>query len=142
MNIFSALAWPLLVLLHAWPSVTLALEKALVEVVIYEHSSGGDYTTHTYELEGKFSNAGAATSAEGDILEVSFLLLSMFSAGSGTLIEGEQISATISHSLAVLFISIRFGEVVLLIMFLLAWDLVEGVFSICLPRAGQKPPHA
>ena len=75
MKIFSALAWPLLVLLHAWPSVTLALEKAVVEVVIYEHSSGGDYTTHTYELEGKFSNAGAATSAEGDILEVSFLLL-------------------------------------------------------------------
>lgn len=118
MKIFSALAWPLLVLLHAWPSVTLALEKALVEVVIYEHSSGGDYTTHTYELEGKFSNAGAATSAEGDILEVSFLLLKMFSAVFGlTPIEGEQISATISHFLAVLFISIRFGEIVLLTTF-------------------------
>ena len=78
MKIFSAIAWPLLVLFHAWPSVTLALEKALVEVVIYEHSSGGDYTTHTYELEGKFSNAGAATSAEGDILQVSFLLLQNF----------------------------------------------------------------
>lgn len=77
MKILSALAWSLFVLLHAWPGVTLALEKALVEVVIYEHSSGGDYTTHTYELEGKFSNAGAATSAEGDILEVSFLLLNV-----------------------------------------------------------------
>ena len=92
MKILTALAWPLL-LLHAWPSVTLALEKAVVEVVIYEHSSGGDYTTHTYELEGKFSNAGAATSAEGDILEVraSFLLLKMFSGGFGlTPTEGEQ----------------------------------------------------
>lgn len=125
MKIFSALAWPLLVLLHAWPSVTLALEKALVEVVIYEHSSGGDYTTHTYELEGKFSNAGAATSAEGDILEVSFLL--MFSGGFGlTPTEGEQISATISHSFAVLFISIRFGEVVLLTIFLFSVGFCRG----------------
>lgn len=71
MKIYSALTWCSLVLFHAWPSVTLAaLERALVEVVIYEHSSGGDYTTYTYELEGTFSNAGAATSAEGDILEV------------------------------------------------------------------------
>lgn len=71
MKIYSTLAWSLLVLFHAWPpSVTLALERALVEVVIYEHSSEGDYTTYTYELEGTFSNAGAATSAEGDILEV------------------------------------------------------------------------
>ena len=74
MKISTALAWSLLVLFHAWPTVTLALEKALVEVVIYEHSSGGDYTTHTYELEGTFSHAGAATSAEGDILEVSLSL--------------------------------------------------------------------
>lgn len=127
MKIFSALAWPLLVLLHAWPSVTLALEKALVEVVIYEHSSGGDYTTHTYELEGKFSNAGAATSAEGDILEVSFLLLKMLSAVFGlTPIEGEQISATISHFLAVLFISIRFGEIVLLTTFFISVGSCRG----------------
>lgn len=70
MKISSTLLWSLLVLFHAWPSVTLALERALVEVVIYEPSSGGDYTTYTYELEGTFSNAGAATSAEGDILEV------------------------------------------------------------------------
>lgn len=127
MKIFSALAWPLLVLLHAWPSVTLALEKALVEVVIYEHSSGGDYTTHTYELEGKFSNAGAATSAEGDILEVSFLLLKMFSVVFGlTPIEGEQISATISHFLAVLFISIRFGAIVLLTTFFISVGSCRG----------------
>jgi len=127
MKIFSALAWPLLVLLHAWPSVTLALEKALVEVVIYEHSSGGDYTTHTYELEGKFSQAGAATSAEGDILEVSFLLLNMFSGGfSLAPTEGEQISATISHSFAVLFISIRFGEVVLLTTFVFSVGSCRG----------------
>lgn len=70
MKIYSVLAWSLLLLFHAWPSVTLALERALVEVVIYEHSSGGEYTTFTYELEGTFSNAGAATSAEGDILEI------------------------------------------------------------------------
>ena len=78
MKFYSTLAWSLLVLsILAWLSGTLALERALVEVVIYEHSSGGDYTTYTYELEGTFSNAGAATSAEGDILEVravSFLL--------------------------------------------------------------------
>jgi len=95
--------------------------------VIYEHSSGGDYTTHTYELEGKFSNAGAATSAEGDILEVSFLLLKMFSAVFGlTPIEGEQISATISHFLAVLFISIRFGEIVLLTTFFISVGSCRG----------------
>lgn len=71
MKIYAAFAsWYLVVLFHAWPSVTLALERALVEVVIYEPSSGGDYKTYTYELEGTFSNAGAATSAEGDILEI------------------------------------------------------------------------
>lgn len=70
MEISTAIACWLMVFFHAWPTVTLALEKALVEVVIYEHSSGGDYTTHTYELEGTFSQAGAATSAEGDILKI------------------------------------------------------------------------
>lgn len=70
MKISTPIAWWLMVFFHAWPTVTLALEKALVEVVIYEHSSGGDYTTHTYELEGTFSHAGAATSAEGDILQI------------------------------------------------------------------------
>jgi E3 ubiquitin-protein ligase ZNRF3 len=47
-------------------------QTASVEVVIYE-STGHDYTTYTYELKGSFSKAGAATSAEGDILQVSFL---------------------------------------------------------------------
>lgn len=74
MKISTPIAWWLMVFFHAWPTVTLALEKALVEVVIYEHSSGGDYTTHTYELEGTFSHAGAVTSAEGDILQVSVSL--------------------------------------------------------------------
>ena len=46
-----------------------ALETAFVEVVIYEQT-GGDYTTYTYKLKGQFSDAGAATSAEGDIVEV------------------------------------------------------------------------
>ena len=81
-NIFSALFSAAVVFFHAWPCVTLALESALVEVVIYETSSSGDYTTYTYELEGKFSNAGAATSAEGNILQVikrlSCVLLSGF----------------------------------------------------------------
>lgn len=71
MKNYSVRSWPLqlLLFLACW-SVTLALERALVEIVIYEHSSGGDYTTYTYELEGSFSNAGTATSAEGDVLEV------------------------------------------------------------------------
>ena len=47
------------------------LQTASVEVVIYENT-GQDYTTYTYELKGTFSKAGAATSAEGDILQVSF----------------------------------------------------------------------
>ncbi|KAK3710886.1 hypothetical protein QZH41_014870 [Actinostola sp. cb2023] len=44
------------------------LQTASVEVVIYENT-GQDYTTYTYELKGTFSKAGAATSAEGDILQ-------------------------------------------------------------------------
>lgn len=52
-------------LIHA----TLALETAFVEVVIYEQTGGG-YTTYTYKLKGQFSDAGAATSAEGDVVEV------------------------------------------------------------------------
>lgn len=46
-----------------------ASQTASVEVVIYENT-GQDYTTYTYELKGTFSKAGAATSAEGDILQV------------------------------------------------------------------------
>ena len=49
-------------------------QTASVEVVIYENT-GHDYTTYTYELKGSFSKAGAATSAEGDILQVSFSYL-------------------------------------------------------------------
>lgn len=48
-------------------------QTASVEVVIYENT-GHDYTTYTYELKGSFSKAGAATSAEGDILQVSFFI--------------------------------------------------------------------
>lgn len=52
-------------------------ETAFVEIIIYEHS-GGDYTTQTYNLKGQFSVAGEATSAEGDIEQVTsnyFLIL-------------------------------------------------------------------
>lgn len=48
-----------------------ASKTASVEVVIYENT-GQDYTTYTYELKGTFSKAGAATSAEGDIVQVGF----------------------------------------------------------------------
>ena len=58
-----------LVLLHMSIHKILCAETAFVEIIIYEHS-GHDYTTQTYNLKGKFSVAGAATSAEGDIEQV------------------------------------------------------------------------
>ena len=54
-----------------WVHKILCSETAFVELIIYEHS-GGDYTTQTYELKGTFSMAGAATSAEGDIEQVTW----------------------------------------------------------------------
>lgn len=70
MKVFSHTLLFIVVVIHALKcAAVLGLETAFVEVVTYEQS-GGDYTTYTYKLKGHFSDAGAATSAEGDILEV------------------------------------------------------------------------
>lgn len=114
MKFYSTLARSLLVLsILAWLSGTLALERALVEVVIYEHSSGGDYTTYTYELEGTFSNAGAATSAEGDILEVRAVSFHLSNTGRFSLntYKPEKFPLRPESHSAVLFISIRFTQI-------------------------------
>lgn len=60
----------IVLLFHVCSTSVQATQTASVEVVIYENT-GQDYTTYTYELKGSFSKAGAATSAEGDILQVS-----------------------------------------------------------------------
>ncbi|XP_001624061.3 E3 ubiquitin-protein ligase ZNRF3 [Nematostella vectensis] len=63
------LVWTVFSCLHVYGASVDGLQTASVEVVIYENT-GSDYTTYTYELKGKFSKAGAATSAEGDILQI------------------------------------------------------------------------
>ncbi len=45
------------------------LDTAMIDVVLVENNSG-KYTTLTYHVKGRFSRAGAVTSAEGDILQV------------------------------------------------------------------------
>nr|4CDJ_A Chain A, E3 UBIQUITIN-PROTEIN LIGASE ZNRF3 [Mus musculus]4CDJ_B Chain B, E3 UBIQUITIN-PROTEIN LIGASE ZNRF3 [Mus musculus]4CDK_A Chain A, E3 UBIQUITIN-PROTEIN LIGASE ZNRF3 [Mus musculus]4CDK_B Chain B, E3 UBIQUITIN-PROTEIN LIGASE ZNRF3 [Mus musculus]4CDK_C Chain C, E3 UBIQUITIN-PROTEIN LIGASE ZNRF3 [Mus musculus]4CDK_D Chain D, E3 UBIQUITIN-PROTEIN LIGASE ZNRF3 [Mus musculus] len=45
-------------------------ETAFVEVVLFESSPSGDYTTHTTGLTGRFSRAGAMLSAEGEIVQM------------------------------------------------------------------------
>lgn len=47
-----------------------AKETAFVEVVLFESSSNGEYTTFTTDLQGRFSRAGATISAEGEIVQV------------------------------------------------------------------------
>ncbi|RXN30814.1 E3 ubiquitin- ligase ZNRF3 [Labeo rohita] len=47
----------------------LAKDTAFVEVVLFESSPNGDYTTYTTGLQGRFSRAGATISAEGDIVQ-------------------------------------------------------------------------
>lgn len=44
-----------------------AKDTAFVEVVLFESSPNGDYTTYTTGLQGRFSKAGATISAEGEI---------------------------------------------------------------------------
>ncbi|XP_040271945.1 E3 ubiquitin-protein ligase ZNRF3 isoform X2 [Bufo bufo] len=58
------------VLLAAAPGGSLAKETAFVEVVLFESSPNGDYKTHTTELQGRFSRAGATISAEGEIVQM------------------------------------------------------------------------
>ncbi|XP_039218789.1 E3 ubiquitin-protein ligase ZNRF3 isoform X1 [Crotalus tigris] len=62
---------PLLVVaLAAAAAAALGREAAFVEVVLFESSPGGDYTTYTTGLQGRFSRAGATLSAEGEIVQM------------------------------------------------------------------------
>ncbi|XP_030074015.1 E3 ubiquitin-protein ligase ZNRF3 [Microcaecilia unicolor] len=58
------------VLLAVCPGASLAKETAFVEVVLFESSPSGDYTTYTTGLQGRFSRAGATISAEGEIVQM------------------------------------------------------------------------
>ncbi|XP_068018056.1 E3 ubiquitin-protein ligase ZNRF3 isoform X2 [Melanerpes formicivorus] len=57
-------------LLAAAPGAALGKETAFVEVVLFESSPSGDYTTYTTGLQGRFSRAGATLSAEGEIVQM------------------------------------------------------------------------
>ncbi|XP_015241673.1 PREDICTED: E3 ubiquitin-protein ligase ZNRF3-like [Cyprinodon variegatus] len=57
-------------LLAASLGAVLAKDTAFVEVVLFESSSTGDYTTYTTGLQGRFSKAGATISAEGEIVQM------------------------------------------------------------------------
>ncbi|KAM3826409.1 E3 ubiquitin-protein ligase ZNRF3 isoform 2-T2 [Vipera latastei] len=61
---------PLLVVALAVAAAALGREAAFVEVVLFESSPGGDYTTYTTGLQGRFSSAGATLSAEGEIVQM------------------------------------------------------------------------
>ena len=50
-------------------SSVLGLDVAMIDVVLVENKAG-KYNTLTYQVRGRFSRAGAVTSAEGDILKV------------------------------------------------------------------------
>uniref|UniRef100_A0A8C6ZAW0 E3 ubiquitin-protein ligase ZNRF3 n=1 Tax=Nothoprocta perdicaria TaxID=30464 RepID=A0A8C6ZAW0_NOTPE len=56
--------------LAAAPGAALGKETAFVEVVLFESSPSGDYTTYTTGLQGRFSRAGATLSAEGEIVQM------------------------------------------------------------------------
>lgn len=57
-------------MLAASLGAALAKDTAFVEVVLFESSPNGDYTTYTTGLQGRFSKAGATISAEGEIVQV------------------------------------------------------------------------
>ncbi|XP_053725574.1 E3 ubiquitin-protein ligase znrf3 isoform X2 [Synchiropus splendidus] len=59
----------LLILVSA-ASLGTAKDTAFVEVVLFESSPNGDYTTYTTGLQGRFSKAGATISAEGEIVQM------------------------------------------------------------------------
>ncbi|KAM5237665.1 E3 ubiquitin-protein ligase ZNRF3 [Ctenodactylus gundi] len=59
-----------LLLAAAGPGAARAKETAFVEVVLFESSPSGDYTTYTTGLTGRFSPAGAMLSAEGEIVQM------------------------------------------------------------------------
>ncbi|XP_065055112.1 E3 ubiquitin-protein ligase znrf3-like [Rhopilema esculentum] len=50
-------------------SSVLGLDVAMIDVVLVENKAG-KYNTLTYQVRGRFSRAGAVTSAEGDILKL------------------------------------------------------------------------
>uniref|UniRef100_A0A8C4TI95 E3 ubiquitin-protein ligase ZNRF3 n=1 Tax=Erpetoichthys calabaricus TaxID=27687 RepID=A0A8C4TI95_ERPCA len=60
----------LALLLLAAAAAALAKDTAFVEVVLFESSPSGDYTTYTTGLQGRFSRAGATISAEGEIVQM------------------------------------------------------------------------
>lgn len=60
-----------------------AKDTAFVEVVLFESSPNGDYTTYTTGLQGRFSKAGATISAEGEIVQVRVKCLFFFLRGNG-----------------------------------------------------------
>uniref|UniRef100_A0A1A8FJS3 E3 ubiquitin-protein ligase ZNRF3 n=2 Tax=Nothobranchius korthausae TaxID=1143690 RepID=A0A1A8FJS3_9TELE len=67
----SAVVPPLLLWLAAASlGSALAKDTAFVEVVLFESSPNGDYTTYTTGLQGRFSKAGATISAEGEIVQM------------------------------------------------------------------------
>uniref|UniRef100_F7CCW5 E3 ubiquitin-protein ligase ZNRF3 n=2 Tax=Monodelphis domestica TaxID=13616 RepID=F7CCW5_MONDO len=59
-----------LLLAASGPGAARAKETAFVEVVLFESSPSGDYTTYTTGLTGRFSRAGATLSAEGEIVQM------------------------------------------------------------------------
>lgn len=61
---------PVLLLLAAALCSAHAKDTAFVEVVLFESSPNGDYTTYTTGLQGRFSRAGATISAEGEIVQM------------------------------------------------------------------------
>ncbi|XP_032435357.1 E3 ubiquitin-protein ligase znrf3 isoform X1 [Xiphophorus hellerii] len=61
---------PVIWLLAASLGAVLAKDTAFVEVVLFESSPNGDYTTYTTGLQGRFSEAGATISAEGEIVQM------------------------------------------------------------------------
>lgn len=60
-----------------------AKDTAFVEVVLFESSPNGDYTTYTTGLQGRFSKAGATISAEGEIVQVGAKCRRFFRWGGG-----------------------------------------------------------
>ncbi|XP_067861782.1 E3 ubiquitin-protein ligase znrf3 isoform X2 [Heptranchias perlo] len=60
----------LLVVVVASLGSVCAKETAFVEVVLFESSPNGEYTTFTTDLQGRFSRAGATISAEGEIVQM------------------------------------------------------------------------
>ncbi|XP_034026749.1 E3 ubiquitin-protein ligase znrf3 isoform X2 [Thalassophryne amazonica] len=59
-----------IVVVAASLGTVLAKDTAFVEVVLFESSPNGDYTTYTTGLQGRFSRAGATISAEGEIVQM------------------------------------------------------------------------